>query len=1089
MSNSFLNRRLTFTAVLVIILSPAPAFALDADFYTWGGFDAVASGLQRLALIFSDGGYRGLFFSVIVMAIMFGGFAIVARAASGTRANPVSWLVPILTGVVIYLGLVVPTGTIHLYDNQTNKYQAIGGIPDGIVAVAGILNLVERGMVEIVSTTGDPRSYTDQAGGSGFLGLFQAASKVLTTDDTLMDTSVNKYIQDCVTFELTRPGTTLTVDELRRTTGDFRTSLAKANSPAIYTVYYDLTAPQGQTMTCQQSWVNINTYLGSPAHLEENLKGICAQIGYDTSAVASYQKCKTSLQATFSDLGVSGVTTDDFVRQAYLSQRLHDVFRSGDTAAVANYKFLMNASGAMKAANEWLPIMKGVLTAVALGLVPFLALFIPTPLLDKAISVMLGFFIWLTAWGVTDALLHQFLMDYGTRAMEGVRLHSGGSGLGMDAFYFMPNETIKILGMFGTVRMAGLMLATVITGMLVRFGGHALATMGSSLMGQVQNAGQQAARMTEDPSGRAAALKSNAWSMPTETIANDHRYGYRGMMTEGLVNQSWGVEGAAARLQNMEALQRQGSVPQAPGRLGLGGFARQSQAMDKIATSNGVMGYGTTPGKIVNSDLRGEHTSATTDSMGWRLTSNTLKDETGNNVAGTVTHSGAAGTVKTHLDDGRKVVDQVELAGLSGKFGLGYREDAVRKGAHSLASENTWNRMWQKVDEDAVHSSEARSFKEAVNNSVSEETAHRVENGSAFSQVRDETKRNMLEAGVSVGLGKGASSLLSALTLGMVDIKAQGGGRYQLIGTEGKKASFNASESEINALRNTASEIRESALTQTLQTSEGLRYAASLSSQDVGKEGYSYVREAATRDTASTTQDMELMTAYAMHRANRDYGIASIENIERAATDVAAQRTGTPEEQNLLNRDIQSFISDRYRTLDNEKDGSWVLRDKSAIQSIATTSLGKLRGQAGAAKDEAKAATFDNVYNDPRPKDLVQPSTHAAQAAEGRRAAINSVYEDNGSFDFGSNTLKQLGRDLARPMVPQPDIPDARNLVGGPDSEIRGPVPLTPASLNTNPPSGLSTLGNGKQISSGNWNIDPESQKRLEELSQRLDGK
>ena len=103
MSNSFLNRRLTFTAVLVIILSPAPAFALDADFYTWGGFDAVASGLQRLALIFSDGGYRGLFFSVIVMAIMFGGFAIVARAASGARANPVSWLVPILTGVVIYL--------------------------------------------------------------------------------------------------------------------------------------------------------------------------------------------------------------------------------------------------------------------------------------------------------------------------------------------------------------------------------------------------------------------------------------------------------------------------------------------------------------------------------------------------------------------------------------------------------------------------------------------------------------------------------------------------------------------------------------------------------------------------------------------------------------------------------------------------------------------------------------------------------------------------------------------------------------------------------------------------------------------------
>jgi len=1089
MSNSSIRGWLALAATLVATLAPVPAFALDADFYTWGGFDAVASGFQRLALIFSDGGYRGLFFSVIVMAFMFGGFAIVARAASGARANPVSWLVPILAGVVIYLGLVVPTGTIHLYDNQTNKYQAIGGVPDGIIAIAGVLNLVERGMVEIVSTSGDPRSYVDQAGGSGFLGLFQAASKVLTTDDTLMDTSVNKYIQDCVSFELTRPGTTLTVDELRRTTADFRTSLAKANSPAIYTVYYDLTAPQGQTMTCQQSWVNISTYLGSPAHLEENLKGICAQIGYDTSAAASYQKCKTSLQATFSDLGVSGVTTDDFIRQAYLSQRLHNVFRSGDTAAVANYKFLMNASGAMKSANEWLPIMKGVLTAVALGLVPFLALFIPTPLLGKAISVMLGFFIWLTAWGVTDALLHQFLMDYGTRAMEGVRLHSGGSGLGMDAFYFMPNETIKILGMFGTVRMAGLMLATVITGMLVRFGGHALATMGSSLMGQVQNAGQQAARMTEDPSGRAAALKSNAWSMPTETIANDHRYGYRGMMTEGLVNQSWGVEGAAARLQNMEALQGQGAIPQAPGRLGLGGFARQSQATGKVATSDGVMGYGTTPNKVVNSDLRGEHTAATTDSMGWRLSSNTRKDEHGNDVAGTVTHSGAAGSVKTHLDDDRKVVDQVDLAGLSGKFSLGYREDAVRKGAHSMASEQTWNRLAQKVDEDSVHSSEARSFKEAINNNISEETARRVENGSAFSQVKDETKRNMLEAGVSVGLGKGASGLLSAITLGMVDIKAQGGGRYQLIGTKGEKASFSASESEVNALKETASEIRESALTQTLQTSEGRKYASSLSAHDIGKEGYSYVQEAATRDTTSTAQDMELMTAYAIHRAQRDYGTGSIENIERTATDIAAQRTGSAEEQNTLNKDIQSFIADRYRILDNEQDGNPVLREKAAIQNSVTGAVGNLREQAGSAANEAKVATNDNLYNDPRPQDMARPTNHAERAADSRSEAINAIYEDNGAFDFGSNSLKQLGRDLARPMIPQPDSPDARTISGGPGVEIKEPAPPTPTSLNTKPPGGISTMGNVERISGGNWNINPESLKRLEELTQKLDGR
>ena len=501
------------------------------------------------------------------------------------------------------------------------------------------------------------------------------------------------------------------------------------------------------------------------------------------------------------------------------------------------------------------------------------------------------------------------------------------------------------------------------------------------------------------------------------------------------------------------------------------------------------MGYGTTPNNVVNSDLRGEHTAASTDSMGWRLTSNTLKDEQGNDVAGTVTHSGAAGSVKTHLDGDRQVVDQVDLAGLSGKFGLGYREDAVRKGAHSLASEHTWNRLAQKVDEDSVNSSEARSFKEAVNNNVSEETARRVENGSAFSQVRDETKRNAVEAGTSIGLGPTAKGLLSALTMGVVSVDAKGGGVYQLVGSDGKKASFSASESEMKAMKNTASDIRESALAQTLQTAEGRKYVSSLSAQDIGKEGYSYIQEAAARDTTSTAQDMELMTAYAMDRSQREYGSASIENIERTATDIAAQRTGSAEDQNGLNKDIQGFIADRYRTLDNEQNGNWVLRDKAAIQNKVTGSVGNLREQAGSAASEAKAATTGNHFEDPRPLDIAGPSNHAEKAADTRRGAINAAYDDNGAFDFGSNTLKQLGRDLARPMIPQPDSPDARSLVGGPGALFKDPSSPTPMSLNANPPNGTSTLGDVEPASDKNWDIDPASLKRLEELSQKLEGR
>lgn len=232
------------------------------------------------------------------------------------------------------------------------------------------------------------------------------------------------------------------------------------------------------------------------------------------------------------------------------------------------------------------------------------------------------------------------------------------------------------------------------------------------------------------------------------------------------------------------------------------------------------------------------------------------------------------------------------------------------------------------------------------------------------------------------------------------------------------------------------------------------------------------------------------MSAYAMHRAERDYGSSSIDNIERAATDVATQRAGSAKEQNALNRDIQNFIASRYQTLDNEQDGNRVLRDKATIQNWVESEIGSVKKQAAAAATESASATRDNTYVDPRPNNINLPTDHARAAAEARRGAINAVYKDNGAFDFGSNTLKQLGRDLARPMVPQPDAPDAREMVGGPQEEIKGPGPQTPANLSASPTNGISTLGGNVKRSPGNgWVMDQEALKRLEEFSQKLDGR
>ena len=984
------NRSPVFTLALSFLLSPSLACALDAEFYAYGGFDPVISGFQRLALIFSDGGYKGLFFSVVVMAFVLGGLAIAVRAATGARANPVTWMVPIMVGVVIYLAMVIPTGTVHVYDPTTNRYQAVSGIPDGIVAVTGVLNLVERGMTEIISTSGDPRSYINQAGGSGFLGLFQATTRVLTTDDTLIDTSINKYMEDCVAFEINRPGATLSVDELRRTTTNFSASLAKANSPSIYTVYYDLANPQGQTMTCRQAWSNINAYLASPAHLEENLKGICSQIGYATSDAASYQKCREDLQATLQDFGISGTTSDDFIRQAYLAQRLHDVFRSGDTASIASYKYLTSASGSMKAANDWLPVMKGVLTAIALGLVPFLALFIPTPLFGKALSVMLGFFIWLTSWGVTDALLHQFLMDYGTKVLEGIRLHGGGTGFAMDAFYFAPGELVKVLGMFGTVRMSGLMLATVMTGILVKFGGHALASLAGGLIGQIQTAGQQAAGMTEDPSGRAAALKSNAWAMPTETIANTPRYGFGGMRDEGLVNQVRGVEGAAAVRQNIGNLQQAGQMPADVGSMAaLGHYMRRSQMGGAVQTDQGTLSFGGTEYGLATSSLRGGHATATTLSGGWKLEANAEKDESGNVLSENRTLSSEAVGRIHHLSgkDGQERW-RIEAAGMGAKFGKAYQEIAIRKGVHALSSGENWSQMWQEVKRDAIASKEGKSFKDTLSQAVSDSFTQKVADGSAFKRVSEKTKSSFLEAAGGV----------SPSVFGIIKAEAKGG--YKVVGNNGKTAAFTATEEEVATLQNDLRSIREDALARTLETSAGRDYIASTAAQDNAAEGWSYLREAATRDTTSADQNMELMTAYAMDRARRRFGGVDEKGIMAVLEDMAAARSGDGHQQNALNKDGEGWLAERYRLLDTEKDGNWVLRNRASIQNRVTGDLGGRKEIGEDAGERAKGAVGNHTYTDPRPGDIPTPTDKVRSAREARRQEVEQSYDENPAPDL-----------------------------------------------------------------------------------------
>jgi hypothetical protein len=109
-----------------------------------------------------------------------------------------------------------------------------------------------------------------------------------------------------------------------------------------------------------------------------------------------------------------------------------------------------------------------------------------------------------------------------------------------------------------------------------------------------------------------------------------------------------------------------------------------------------------------------------------------------------------------------------------------------------------------------------------------------------------------------------------------------------LIGEDGQKVSFEANETEMQSFKENISSIRENALTRALQASEGLKYASSLSEQNVGKEGHSYIQEAMSRDTISKAQEMDMMTSYVLDRAQRGYGSTGEDALQATMTDIIA---------------------------------------------------------------------------------------------------------------------------------------------------------------------------------------------------------
>ncbi|MFZ6006881.1 MAG: conjugal transfer protein TraG N-terminal domain-containing protein [Nitrospirota bacterium] len=523
--------------VLLILLLPSVSASYDGELVIAGSWSIVDEGFQSISLFLSDVGWKGLAFTVIAMGIFTGLFGAVA---AGLMTGKATWSKSALqfgTGIVIFLTFFSPltTAKLTVYDRTLNKFGQYQ-LPQGIVLLASIPNIVERGVLEALDTSRPPGS-PSFLNENQWLGL-EAGKNLLDlggiqlVNDSNMYHNLVEYVKQCVFFEILRPGTTLSENELNYTTTDWIASFAQAANPAIWMVWDLSKSGPGETVTCEEGWNRLQPYLNNSANYTNAKKKLAQLGGIDTNDVVQFQSFLTATDANLNYHFTKNI--DGIMPFMVAAKSLREAAQQGGDALY--YRSLnekaVGGYGSLLAFDRYMPLVRGVMIVVSVSLAAILSIFIPTPLFKKVLMTVMGLTVFNSIWGIADGIVARMV----TANLYPViaELREIGWGL-VPLLDNAPSAVADKLFVFGMVRGMGMILATAIAGTFGLLGTYAMTSIASSMMGQIQHAGATAGQEAYSTEGRKQKLDSTN-TMPSTAWASTRSWG--SMMMEERVNQA-----------------------------------------------------------------------------------------------------------------------------------------------------------------------------------------------------------------------------------------------------------------------------------------------------------------------------------------------------------------------------------------------------------------------------------------------------------------------------------------------------------------------------------------------------------------------
>lgn len=499
-----MRRLVRALSALPLLFGSTQAFALESSFHTYDGFAETVDAFRLVSMIFGDPRYETL---VLICAVVGLALGVVLASIRGQGMGGFQMLM----GVGLYVGLIATTGTVHVYDRVRNAYQAVGDVPNLIVLVAGVTNLMERALAETIDDNSlDPNAKLEfGAGGHSFDLFLNAVSPRGPMTDSFLDATIKDYVRQCYPVARISPAYGVDDDQLFRGTTDLPAAFAAMAGPATFSTVFTSADKAGTTMSCQESWDHIQSRLNDSTLFEEYSRRVCQSTGYDVADASQLTRCRTRLGQMGEVMMGTPLTLQGFMSDILLGNSMGEVLfeDSPATAArvMANRAVVSSGLSTMSVANQWMPTIRATVFGIMLFMMPIALLFILTPINLRVASFALGLFVFVAMWGVIDAGIYQLTLG---RAM-GVLAEMRSNHVAVNAWMLAPSSAMKALAIFGTFRTAAAGLAGAFVFTVFRFSGNVFSSFtGGAMQAQGQGSAAAAPLMTRE--GFASALESQA---------------------------------------------------------------------------------------------------------------------------------------------------------------------------------------------------------------------------------------------------------------------------------------------------------------------------------------------------------------------------------------------------------------------------------------------------------------------------------------------------------------------------------------------------------------------------------------------------